>query len=76
MEIVPNGESVAAPESGMQLVMPVDDGSFVARLSDGSTQVFGEIDQPVTTYILTMETPRLRPTRTSAFLGPRQQRAA
>jgi hypothetical protein len=57
MVIVPNGNSIAAPESGMQFVMPVDDGSFVARLSDGSTQVFGEINQPVTTYILTTEQP-------------------
>ncbi|HYP61590.1 MAG TPA: hypothetical protein VEQ36_14260 [Thermomicrobiales bacterium] len=57
MVVVPNGDAVPTPATGLQLVMPVDDGSFVTHVSDGSTQVFGKDEQPVTTYLLTMTQP-------------------
>jgi hypothetical protein len=49
-----NGESVPAPPSGYLFVNPPFDGGFIARHSDGSVQVFGQIGQPVEVYAITL----------------------
>jgi hypothetical protein len=52
----PNGTSVAAPDGGtsIQFGMPANpDEAFIGHRSDGSVQVFGEVGEPVTVYILT-----------------------
>jgi hypothetical protein len=51
---VMNGESIPAPPSGYLFVNPPFDGGFVARHSDGSVQVFGQVGQPVEAYALTL----------------------
>ncbi len=51
---VMNGESVPTPPSGYLFVIPPFDGGFIARHSDGSVQVFGQVGQPVDVYILTL----------------------
>jgi len=51
---VMNGESIPAPTSGYLFVNPPFDGGFIARHSDGSVQVFGQIGQPVEVYAITL----------------------
>ncbi len=51
---VMNGESIPAPPSGYLFVNPPFDGGFIARHSDGSVQVFGQIGQPVEVYAITL----------------------
>jgi hypothetical protein len=54
---VPSGDAIPAPATGLLLVMPIAPGSYVTHVSDGSTQVFGTDEQPVTTYLLTLTQP-------------------